>query len=551
MNEGSCYSYKEFNCIVMGEAAEEFPREKKSESKRKIPLLRDAVGSADEVVSSRFTSELVIAFCGPMGAPIESVVAAFRKEMTDTRDYQTSVIKISSLIRDLVGIDEESFGDEIVERKKKYIEAGDYMRTETKQPQILAAAAVSEIYKKKNELKRDAGDVARVCYLVDSLKHPAEIDLLKKVYADSFYLVGVYADRNARERIVSEGKASLLNKAQEIIDKDYDGGWDDDFTQKLGKVFHRSDFFVHTDGSDEEVVESKVRRFCNVVFGTKIVSPSVIERSMYSAWSAGANSACLSRQVGAAVVSSDDRLLGVGWNDVPRSGGGVYTDENLEKQGGRLVSLKDNRCYRYDTCACRNDTTKNEIITKLTNRIIGKFHGRLDLMDFEKIEKILRGSEISSLTEFSRAIHAEMHAMFNALKDHSSKLDGGSIFVTTYPCHNCARHIILSGIKMIHFIEPYPKSRAIELHDDALTDSIVEDGRVRLVAFEGIAPSRFLDLFSYSTEKRKNSSNYKFRETDPKTACPRSQINIESIEFLEANILDQYTRNIDEAGIGR
>ena len=38
---------------------------------------------------------------------------------------------------------------------------------------------------------------------------------------------------------------------------------------------------------------------------------------------------------------------------------------------------------------------------------------------------------------------------------------------TTCPCHNCTRHIIAAGLSSVTYIEPYPKSRAADPHEDA------------------------------------------------------------------------------------
>ena len=65
-------------------------------------------------------------------------------------------------------------------------------------------------------------------------------------------------------------------------------------------------------------------------------------------------------------------------------------------------------------------------------------------------------------------MHAEMDAILSAsLAGVSPK--GCRLFVTTYPCHYCARHIVAAGIDEVQFIEPYPKSRATALHSDAIT----------------------------------------------------------------------------------
>jgi deoxycytidylate deaminase len=50
-----------------------------------------------------------------------------------------------------------------------------------------------------------------------------------------------------------------------------------------------------------------------------------------------------------------------------------------------------------------------------------------------------------------------MHAILGASRVAGERILGGKIFVTTYPCHSCARHIIASGISEVYFIEPYRK----------------------------------------------------------------------------------------------
>lgn len=51
---------------------------------------------------------------------------------------------------------------------------------------------------------------------------------------------------------------------------------------------------------------------------------------------------------------------------------------------------------------------------------------------------------------------------------------GTKLFVTTFPCHYCARHIVASGVEEVQYIEPYPKSRAFELHSDALQKTSIK-----------------------------------------------------------------------------
>ena len=83
-------------------------------------------------------------------------------------------------------------------------------------------------------------------------------------------------------------------------------------------------------------------------------------------------------------------------------------------------------------------------------------------------------------------------------------LQNATLYCSTFPCHNCAKHIIGSGIKRVVYIEPYPKSKSMELYQDAivLADSSADGGeqkRVRFEEFVGIGPRRFFDLFSMNT----------------------------------------------------
>lgn len=70
------------------------------------------------------------------------------------------------------------------------------------------------------------------------------------------------------------------------------------------------------------------------------------------------------------------------------------------------------------------------------------------------------------------------------------------MFTTTFPCHNCAKHIVAAGIHRVFFVEPYPKSKASQLHADAISIEKEVSGKVSFLPFVGIAARRYFDLFS-------------------------------------------------------
>jgi deoxycytidylate deaminase len=80
---------------------------------------------------------------------------------------------------------------------------------------------------------------------------------------------------------------------------------------------------------------------------------------------------------------------------------------------------------------------------------------------------------------------------------------GAKLFVTTFPCHYCARHIVAAGIDEVQFIEPYPKSKAFELHGDAIErvfadwykEPPAKPEKVLFRPFTGVAPRLYVRSF--------------------------------------------------------
>jgi deoxycytidylate deaminase len=114
------------------------------------------------------------------------------------------------------------------------------------------------------------------------------------------------------------------------------------------------------------------------------------------------------------------------------------------------------------------------------------------------VSNAIRRSDLKDITEYGRAVHGEMDAILCCSRLGIS-VRGKYLFVTTFPCHNCTRHIFASGIRRVYYIEPYAKSKARDLHSDAICfseEDAQETGRIPFLPFVGIGPRRYLDLFS-------------------------------------------------------
>ncbi len=196
----------------------------------------------------------------------------------------------------------------------------------------------------------------------------------------------------------------------------------------------------------------------------------------------------MSRQVGSAIIGKNKEVISTGFNDAPQEGGGPYTSE----------SSPDARCFSISGGKCKNDLKKSNIKEKFiefSNRELGA-------MPFNKkqLDELFEHTGLSDLTEYCRAVHAEMDAITGAARKGLSLRDA-SMFVTTFPCHNCAKHIIASGIKKVYYIEPYEKSLAIALHQDSIATPPDNKG-VEFLPFEGVAPRQYQNRFSAQTDKK-------------------------------------------------
>ena len=81
-----------------------------------------------------------------------------------------------------------------------------------------------------------------------------------------------------------------------------------------------------------------------------------------------------------------------------------------------------------------------------------------------------------------------------------------------------------------NYLEPYRKSLATRLHSDAITDRETDTSKVRIMPFDGVAPSRFLKFFSTHDRGRKDASTGRMTA---RSAHPVTAITLEAISTLE------------------
>ncbi len=521
-------------------------------------LASASVNATEEAVGS-LTPELVIALCGPIGSPLHETAQQIKNTLVEF-NYQTEIVRLSDLIRlNAVIVDIPIDGASKFGEVQSLIKIGDALR-KNYGSDVLAKLAIAKIGADRAHRYGVFEDVAaeyeasadkkirtqRICHVIDSVKNTAELDLLRLIYGDALFAVGVFSPLEIREANLAKPGKLQVSEIEQLIDTD--SGEEFDHGQSVRNTFPQCDFFLRVDYSVVGPSEAKavgqinerVRRFFDLIFRTVVITPTAEEMAMYAATSAARNSACLSRQVGAAVTSSTGELLAVGWNDVPQSGGSLYGTKPLSIRLGTQKGSEEQRCFAQVGGRCHNDQEKDLIARKVVESL-AKAGVLVAGAEDSAIKAILGDTRVKDLIEFSRAVHAEMHAILGASRVAGDRVVQGKIFVTTYPCHSCARHLVAAGISEVHYIEPYRKSLATRLHQDALTESSDSYGKVQVRQYDGIAPRRFIEMFEGGTRKKSGVLALKGRFE----AMPLTQVSLKAIPRLEEVVVAEIeTKNL-------
>jgi deoxycytidylate deaminase len=271
---------------------------------------------------------------------------------------------------------------------------------------------------------------------------------------------------------------------------------------------------------------------------------------MFAAYSASLRSACLSRQVGAAITAKSGEVIATGCNDVPKAGGGLYSHAS---------GKDDMRCIHHQDRLCFNDLHKRKLkdnVGAIIDRVLGEEDTSLEqggepiklheLRRKRLLDAIYKETRIKDLIEYSRSVHAEMDAIVSLARVGGTGLQDATLYTTTFPCHNCARHIVASGIMKVFYVEPYEKSLAKDLHEDSIAFEIEEtkDTRPRHVEFlhfEGVAPRQFHSMFRAVGRKNDDGKFVPIRVQDADKAIPEyldgyQDFELKAVQHLEVEL---------------
>ncbi len=427
------------------------------------------------------TNEIVLGIITTVGTDNENVIR-YMKEHLSKFSYKTEIINVSSQILSDFEEEEHNFDSEY-ERVKYYMNLGNDVRKNSRDATIVMKGVASYILSQRDSVDNPSPR-EKVAYIIKSIKHPKEADYLKQVYGDGFHLIGITSDILDRKKYLIDVKSMTEEQAQELIDRDSDEI--DNMGQHTQDAFQNSDYFINVVDNTEEI-KNCVFRLIDLLFGNPFITPTFDEYAMFMAYAASLRSADLSRQIGA-VVTKNNEILTTGVNDCPRYNGGLYWQLHENNQ---YADEKDGRDYMlgYDS----NKKEQTVIIENILENL------KLEKSD-ENIN-LVKKSGIGSLTEYGRVVHAEMEALLACSRNNISS-KGAVMYATTFPCHNCAKHIIAAGIKKVIYIEPYPKSKALDFYHQEISTSLDDENKKLIFTpFSGVGPRRYVDLFAMSSTK--------------------------------------------------
>jgi deoxycytidylate deaminase len=465
--------------------------------------------------------ELIFALVGFAGAPLDDLSTALKTSLK-TFNYQPVDIRISDLLVNVRGITVQDQQPGECGRIRYLQQKGDAFRDKLKKGDPLARAAITAIRTKRAESGSPDKPLAAHAYILRQLKRPEEVDLLRHVYGSAFVLIGGHAPRSVRIGHLASLAAENDPEATQVINVDEKEHTE--FGQNTQDTYPKADFFanLHPPGT-----EAEVERFVELLFGHPLHTPSPDEYAMYQARAASLRSSDDNRQVGAVIVRhgqdiyrKDADVIAVGTNEVPRAGGGFYWDKDSpDYRDQKLLQRGEDRAtkIKIDVLAELIETIKQKKWLQDTIAEKDKHDIARDLLPS------LNRTQFLNIGEFSRPVHAEMASLIDAARRGVPVADQ-SMFVTTFPCHNCAKHIIAAGIKQVIYLEPYHKSRALQLYGEEIVSDWLTTNKdvtkVGFFAFTGIGPRLYEQLFSMSARGAKMGNSLKNWEERRRSLSP-------------------------------
>lgn len=486
--------------------------------------------------------ELVIGVVTPVGTKTADFVDHIRGRLAEW-NYQSSVIRLS----DHLGSEPPDDHEREDERIHRLINAGDNWCKEDRPKhgkQGLAPLAIQLIHDRRTELQGRAGlalesrpqPLKRHAYIIHSLKRPEEVCLLRHVYGSAFLLFATQSSPKERDDTlisrlsthITAGSDELLQLAHKMVERDADEGIT--YGQNVRETYALADVFVPEDRDPN--------RGISLLFRDPTRSPTIGEYAMYVAEATAARSLTVSRKVGAAIVRHG-AIVAAGMNETPEIAGetpDVIAGFDMSEQAKQALAVQVVTSLAGLGVLCdapeRGETAEHKPMSAYNEwqanqagsaNEVNEAQGRFETAAI----RLLAKSDLSNITEFQRAVHAEMWAVLDAAR-RGIALEDATVYCNTYPCHLCWKHLFAVGIRQFYYIKPYKKSRASTMYPSSSSQLIRPYYGIaprvyrRFFDRETVAPPRFPDEDPLSDDFAEEHSRREIRvhELDRQRAQP-------------------------------
>lgn len=441
-------------------------------------------------------------------APVEELLGGY----LDDFDYRLETVRLSDVFPAMLG---ERGASDMPDATRRRQDQGDRLREHAG----CDAAGRLAVFLVAAQRRRLDCDHPRRAWLIRSLRRPEEVKFLRQVYGPRFVLLGIHAPESLRLHNLTnrrrEKAPSTSGPFEVAAIEDIKRDEQDVLVphgQSMRTTFAEADFVV--DSRSDDALRATLGRTVDILFGDPFATPTSDEQAMAHAYASGVRSAEMGRQVGAALVDARGDIVATGTNEVPSGGGGLYWS-------GRQP---DHRDFKEPVPVDSNTEWKRRVARELLARL-SQSQDTVPWLDASRVRtedaepviddaqlaaflKHVSGTRFADLIEFGRAVHAEMEALLSAARRGVS-VHETTLVCTTFPCHNCARHLIASGVRRLVYLFPSAKSLARELHYDAIEvdpsdPSAVPRGRMLMEQFIGVTPRGFTQYFDFSRIDRKD-----------------------------------------------
>jgi cytidine deaminase len=511
---------------------------------------------------------LVIGLVGAIGVDLTAVSAALGRAL-ETVNYTTRDVRLIELVAALDKRWSYQPDMKLEDRYGKRMDAGNEVRSILKRNDALVLIAMAAIRKLRKDVNSNADrPIKRCAYIVRSLKTPEEVDSLRRVYGSNCIVIAAYASKRDREKMLADKISDshfepdgdrFTHAAKRLIVRD-EKERGEDYGQNVRGTFWTADVFLNAShGSD--ALEKETRRFVDLLFGHPFSTPSRDECGLFQAQGAGLRSASAGRQVGAAIATPAGDIVAVGTNDVAKAFGGQYWPEDG-------VDHRDHKRVGDSNAAMTRNIIADLLVRLKRKGWFVDERAGLDakkLLDCVEMDGLLKpftsaiaeeeglpslaeSARVKHVIEFIRAVHAEMAALMSAAR-RGIPVDGCTLYSTTFPCHECAKHIVAAGIRRVVFVEPYPKSRVADMYDDSIAiDDNGDKSRVTFQAFVGIAPRKYVELFT--APKRESNGEWVDFEKIKRDQDPRLGGSIQSYVEQEKEFVNLFDELLKKKHLG-